>query len=264
MDLSVKLEVFDGPLDLLLHLIEKNKVSIYDIPIVEITKQYMDYLLLMKDNQLAVASEFLVMAATLLEIKSRMLIPVTEEEAEEQEDPRDELVRRLLEKKMYLEAAGDLREQYDEAQGRMYRKEDIPAEVLKYREPVDAAKVIENAGITPERLKNALDQAIRRQREKIDPIRSKFGTIKKSRAKIGEKLKKITNFAKEHKKFNFRTLLEEKKDKESIIVTFLAILELMKVGQITATQEESFGEIDMVWNTENLYRFNEKDLDQYE
>ena len=264
MDLSVKLEVFDGPLDLLLHLIEKNKLNIYDIPIVEITRQYMDYLLLMKENQLAVASEFLVMAATLLEIKSRMLIPVQEEEAEEQEDPRDELVRRLLEKKMYQEASHDLREQYDASEGRMYRAENIPPEVQKYKEPVDPAQVLKGSGITVERLKLAFDQAIRLQKEKIDPIRSKFGTIKKSRAKIGEKLKRITSYAKDHRRFSFRTLLEEKKDKESIIVTFLAVLELMKVGQITATQEESFGEIDMIWNTENQYRFNEKDLDQYE
>lgn len=264
MELSVKLEAFDGPLDLLLHLIEKNKVNIYDIPIVEITRQYMDYLLLMKENQLSVASEFLVMAATLLEIKSRMLIPQAEEEEAEAEDPREELVRRLLEKKMYQEASHDLRELYDDAEGRAYRSEAIPPEVLKYREPVDPVQVIGSSGITLERLKTALDQALRRQKEKIDPIRSKFGTIKKSRAKIGEKLKRITSFAKEHSRFNFRTLLEEKKDKESIIVTFLAVLELMKVGQITATQEESFGEIDMIWNTENQYRFNEKDLDQYE
>ena len=100
MDMTVKLQVFEGPLDLLLHLLDKNKVNIYDIPIVEITKQYMDYIREMKRHDLNVVSEFLVMAATLLDIKSKMLLPAPPEEEEEQEDPRAELVQQLLEYKM--------------------------------------------------------------------------------------------------------------------------------------------------------------------
>ena len=101
MELQVKLEVFDGPLDLLLHLIEKNKVDIFDIPIVLITEQYLDYVRKMDTKDMDVMSEFLVMAATLVKIKSKMLLPAEEEEQEEEEDPRQELVERLLEYKMY-------------------------------------------------------------------------------------------------------------------------------------------------------------------
>ncbi len=110
MELRVKLQVFEGPLDLLLHLLEKNKVNIYDIPIVEITNQYMEYIAEMKQNDLNVMSEFLVMAATLLDIKSRMLLPKKETEEEEEEDPRAELVRQLLEYKMYKCMAYELKD----------------------------------------------------------------------------------------------------------------------------------------------------------
>ena len=103
MGIPVKLQVFEGPLDLLLHLIDKNKVNIYDIPIVEITRQYLEYVNEMDRQDLDVVSEFLVMAATLLDIKSRMLLPKEEKENEEEEDPRDELVQKLLEyKKMCI------------------------------------------------------------------------------------------------------------------------------------------------------------------
>ena len=101
MGIPVKLEAFEGPLDLLLHLIEKNKINIYDIPIVEITDQYMEYIRQMKTESLDVMSEFLVMAATLLDIKSRMLLPPEVTEEGEEIEPREELVEKLLEYKMY-------------------------------------------------------------------------------------------------------------------------------------------------------------------
>lgn len=114
MELQVKLEVFEGPLDLLLHLIEKNKVDIYDIPIVTITQQYLDYMKQMNTTDMDLMSEFLVMAATLVRIKSKMLLPVEETEEEEPEDPRQELVERLLEYKMYKYASFELKDrQYD-------------------------------------------------------------------------------------------------------------------------------------------------------
>ena len=116
MELTVKLQVFEGPLDLLLHLLEKNKVNIYDIPIVEITNQYMEYIAEMKRNDLNVMSEFLVMAATLIDIKSRMLLPKKESEEEEEEDPRAELVQQLLEYKMYKCMAYELRDRQMDAE----------------------------------------------------------------------------------------------------------------------------------------------------
>ena len=109
MELTVKLQVFEGPLDLLLYLLEKNKVNIYDIPIVEITEQYMEYIREMKRQDLEVLSEFLVMAATLVDIKSRMLLPSNPDSEEEEEDPREELVQQLLEYKMYKCMAYELK-----------------------------------------------------------------------------------------------------------------------------------------------------------
>ena len=108
--IPVKLQVFEGPLDLLLHLIDKNKIDIYDIPIVEITNQYMEYIQAMDRADLNVMSEFLVMAATLIKIKSKMLLPKDEEDPEDEEDPREELVRRLLEYKMYKCMANELKD----------------------------------------------------------------------------------------------------------------------------------------------------------
>ena len=126
MGLTVKLQVFEGPLDLLLHLLDKNKVNIYDIPIVEITAQYLDYIAEMKRNDLNVMSEFLVMAATLIDIKSRMLLPAPETDEEEAEDPRTELVQQLLEYKMYKCMAYELRDRQMDAQKVLFKEPTIP------------------------------------------------------------------------------------------------------------------------------------------
>ena len=134
MELTVKLQVFEGPLDLLLHLLEKNKVNIYDIPIVEITNQYMEYIAEMKRNDLNVMSEFLVMAATLIDIKSRMLLPKKESEEEEEEDPRAELVQQLLEYKMYKCMAYELRDRQMDAEQVFFKEPTIPPEVAEYEE----------------------------------------------------------------------------------------------------------------------------------
>ena len=119
--IPVKLQVFEGPLDLLLHLIDKNKIDIYDIPIVEITNQYMDYIRAMEREDLNVMSEFLVMAATLLDIKCRMLLPKEVKEDGEEEDPRQELVEQLLEYKMYKYMSYELRDREAEGQRALYR-----------------------------------------------------------------------------------------------------------------------------------------------
>ena len=142
MELTVKLQVFEGPLDLLLHLLEKNKVNIYDIPIVEITNQYMEYIAEMKRNDLNVMSEFLVMAATLIDIKSRMLLPKKESEEEEEEDPRAELVQQLLEYKMYKCMAYELRDRQMDAEQVFFKEPTIPPEVVEYEEPVDLAELV--------------------------------------------------------------------------------------------------------------------------
>ena len=136
MAIPVKINVFEGPLDLLLHLIEKNKIDIYDIPIVEITDQYMEYIHSMEKEDLGVMSEFLVMAATLLDIKCKMLLPKEVNEEGEEEDPREELVQKLLEYKMYKYMSYELKDKMDGAVGVFYKGSTVPDEVMKYREPV--------------------------------------------------------------------------------------------------------------------------------
>ena len=150
MGIPVKLEAFEGPLDLLLHLIEKNKIDIYDIPIVEITNQYMEYIRQMQREDLNVMSEFLVMAATLLDIKCRMLLPKEVNEDGEEEDPRRELVEQLLQYKMYKYMADELKERQQGSDMVLYRGPDVPEEVLEYAEPVDLDRLL--GGLTLSRL----------------------------------------------------------------------------------------------------------------
>ena len=147
MGIPVKLEVFEGPLDLLLHLIDKNKIDIYDIPIVEITNQYMDYIRQMQRADLNVMSEFLVMAATLLDIKCRMLLPKEVNEEGEEEDPRQELVEQLLQYKMYKYIAFELKDRQLDADLVLFKKPTIPEEVREYEEPVDLDELLADVKI---------------------------------------------------------------------------------------------------------------------
>ena len=142
MGIPVKLQVFEGPLDLLLHLIDKNKIDIYDIPIVEITSQYMDYIKAMDKEDLNIMSEFLVMAATLLDIKCRMLLPKEINEEGEEEDPRAELVQKLLEYKMYKCISYELKDRQVDAQKVMFKVPTVPPEVAAYEEPVDLEELV--------------------------------------------------------------------------------------------------------------------------
>ena len=243
MGIPVKLQVFEGPLDLLLHLIEKNKVNIYDIPIVEITNQYMDYIHQMEREDLNVMSEFMVMAATLISIKCRMLLPREVTEEGEEEDPREELVRQLLEYKMYKYMSYELRDRMAEAAKNVYKLPTIPKEVLSYREPVDTEDLLD--GLTLEKLNQIFQSVMKRQEDKIDPIRSKFGKIEKEEVSLPEKMEEIEAYALEHKTFRFRQLLQKQASKVQIIVTFLAILELMKTGKIRISQKQLFDEIEI-------------------
>ena len=162
MDLTVKLQVFEGPLDLLLHLLEKNKVNIYDIPIVEITAQYMEYIAEMKRQDLDVLSEFLVMAATLIDIKSRMLLPSDPDSEEEQEDPRAELVQQLLEYKMYKCMAYELKDRQMDAQRVMFKEPTIPDEVLAYEEPLDIEELVSD--VTLAKLNDIFKNIMKKQK----------------------------------------------------------------------------------------------------
>ena len=244
MGIPVKLQVFEGPLDLLLHLIDKNKIDIYDIPIVEITRQYMEYIDAMEEADLNVMSEFLVMAATLLDIKCRMLLPKEETEEGEEEDPRQELVEQLLQYKIYKCMAYELKDRQIEGSQSYYKNPTIPQEVLEYVEPVDMDALL--SGVTLEGLRQVFRDVMKRQSNKIDPIRSKFGKIEKEEVSLPEKLTEVEEYVKKHRKFCFSVLLEQQTSKVQIVITFLAVLELMKTGKIQATQEKAFGEIMIV------------------
>ena len=241
MGISVKLQAFEGPLDLLLHLIDKNKVNIYDIPIADITEQYMEYINKMQEEDLNVVSEFLVMAATLLDIKCRMLLPKEVDEEGNEQDPRAELVEKLLEYKLYKAMAEELKDKQMDATKLYYRKPDIPKEVSEYVPEVDIKDVIGDTDLL--KLNAIFADVMRRKDEKVDPIRSKFGKIEKEEVTMSEKLVDIKAFMMEHRTFSFRELLMKGASKVAVIVTFLVVLELIKTGFVIVEQEGTCEEI---------------------
>ncbi len=246
MGIPVKLQVFEGPLDLLLHLIDKNKIDIYDIPIVEITSQYMDYIQAMEREDLNVMSEFLVMAATLLDIKCRMLLPKEVNEDGEEEDPRQELVEQLLEYKMYKYMSYELKDRQVDAERALYREPSVPGEVLEYVPPVDLDELLD--GVTLSRLNSVFQYVIKRQADKIDPVRSNFGKLEKEEVTVPEKLEYVSEYARKPGKYSFRELLERQCSKVQIVVTFLAVLQLMKEGVVRTSQEQPFEDILIISN----------------
>ena len=228
MAISVKLEAFEGPLDLLLHLIEKNKIDIYDIPIVEITAQYLDYIRQMQREDMNVMSEFLVMAATLIDIKCKMLLPKEVNEDGEEEDPRAELVQKLLEYKMYKYMSFELRDRQVDAARNMYEE------------------LIGDMNLN--KLHEIFKSIVKKQEDKIDPVRSQYGNIEKDEVDMDIKMLYVEAYAREHKTFSFRKLLEKQNSKMEVIVTFLIILELMKTGKINISQENIFDDIMITSN----------------
>ncbi len=246
MAIPVKLQVFEGPLDLLLHLIDKNKIDIYDIPIVLITEQYLSYIKQMQTTDMNVMSEFLVMAATLLEIKCKMLLPKEVNEEGEEEDPRAELVQKLLEYKMYKYMSYELKDRQVDAAKTMYKQPTLPSEVADYRPPVDYEELIGEMNLS--KLHTIFKSVVKKQEDKIDPIRSTFGRLEKDEVSMDDKFLYIEAYAKEHKRFSFRALLEAQASKMEIIVSFLVVLELMKIGKINISQEEIFDDIMITSN----------------
>ena len=241
MAIPLKLQVFEGPMDLLMHLIEKNKIDIYDIPIVTITDQYLDYVHQMEHNDMNVTSEFLVMAATLLDIKSRMLLPREENEEGEEEDPNDELVRRLLECKMSKYMSEEIKEKNRHAGMSYFRPQDLPEEVRSYVPPLNYEELIGDR--TVQSLETVFKDVLKRKKSRVDPVRSGFGKIQKEEISVADKELYIRAYLTGHPHADFREMLELENSKEEIIVTFLVILELMKHQKIRITQEEAFGRI---------------------
>ena len=242
MEIPVKVEAFEGPMDLLLHLIEKNKINIYDIPISTITDQYIEVINSMEIPDLDSESAFLVMASTLVNIKSRMLLPKEkDEETGEEIDPRAELVERLLEYKMFKYSAKLLKRNEKDAAHAVFREPQIPAEVAKYKEEPDIEAM--TAGLTLAKLHQIYNFVIKKQNGKIDPVRSSFGKIQREPVSLVQCLPTLTSYAKERGEFSFSEFLMEQPDKLHVIVNFLALLELIKLGSLQVVQNGASDDI---------------------
>ena len=229
METNFIINDFEGPLDLLLHLIKTSKMSIYDISITEITKQYIDFINKMEEMNLTVASEYLVMASELVEIKSKMLLPKSE--MEEEEDPREDLVNRLVEYQKYKDMVGMFKS-LEEDRKEIYTKEPVNFNIYSNKE-------IENDGsVTVDDLVNALSKFLKRK-EKEKPLTTK---ITKREISVSDRTNDIRKILSNKKRVSFFELFEEK-TKEYVVVTFLSILEMCKLGEITITQEDNFNNI---------------------
>ena len=241
MDISFKVQAFEGPLDLLLHLIEKNQVDIYDIPIAMITDQYLAYLSEMEKHDADITSDFLVMAATLLDIKARMLLPKDTDAEGQEEDPRAELVEKLIEYKTYKYMSLELKDKAITASRAMYKGSTVPEEVAKYEPPVDLDKFL--GDLTLARLKAVFDDVLKRSSEKVNEAAMRYGRIQREEISIPDKIVQLRAYCSEHQQFSFRSLIESQVTRVNIIATFLALLELMKTGEIWAEQEGNDSDI---------------------
>ena len=228
----VKLDAFEGPLDLLLHLIRKNEVDIYDIPIALITQQYLEYIDLMQELNLDVAGEFMVMAATLIHIKSKMLVPVNPTEAEgeeETEDPRDELVRRLLEFQRYKEAAGLL-----------HQKREIRA--ATWTRPDAALPAFDDAG--EEMIEAGLYDLIGAFKELLERRKTLLAhEVEHEGKSVEARMEELVAMLREGQSLEFLELFASDETKAGMILTFLALLELIRLKRIKVYQRALFGPI---------------------
>lgn len=239
--------MFEGPLDLLLHLIDQAEVDIYTVSIAEITEQYMRVIAEAKEAKLEIASEFLVMAATLLAIKSRMLLPKKEEEKEEKEewqeewdDPREELIDRLLEYKRYKRLGEVLREKEQE-RSRLYTRP--PLDLTPYTPPINPLE-----GITPDQLYEVFVQVLQKQEE--EPEES-LSTMQREEISVSARMEEIYAELMEKGELTFEYLLSQfRLTKERIITTFLALLELMKMRKIRCIQRGLYRDIKIEPYTE--------------
>jgi segregation and condensation protein A len=227
---NIKLPVFEGPLDLLLHLIRDNKVDIYDIPISFITSRYLEYIEMMKELNLEIAGEFLVMAATLVHIKSRMLLPPDEDvEPEQMEDPRLALVQRLLEYQAYKDAASILKEREDEALKLFSRN----------------SQEEEEEGVSPELYLfdvNLFD-LMGAFKKVLDSAPPEVRTITRETLTVKDRMVTIVEMIENLESIRFEEVFRESATRTQMIVTFLALLELLRLGLARAYQEQEFGSI---------------------
>lgn len=239
MSYKVKLEIFEGPLDLLLYLIKKDEIDIYDIPIAGITEQYLGYLEFMKLLDLNIAGEFLVMAATLMQIKSRMLLPepAKGDEEELEGDPRAELVRRLIEYKRFKEAASRLQE-------KAARQKDLFKRGVGGVETEDDSDNLFEASLFD--LITAFNKVMK------DVPKELFHEVAKDEFTVEEKMHDIFHLLVKQPSLSFMELFRRAKNRLEIITTFLAVLELTRLKEIIAVQSAAFGDIKIERNKEAI------------
>ena len=227
--INIKIPVFEGPFDLLLHLIRENKLDIYDIPISVITSQYLEYIEIMKELNLEIAGDFLVMAATLIQIKSRMLLPPDEEAAaEEQEDPRLDLVQRLLDYQKYKEAASELRTKEEEWM-RVFHKEPLAEEGEEEGELY----------LFDLSLFDLLD-AFKKILDKAPP---EIVSITRETLTVKDKISMIMEILEGKEAVRFEDLFRDGISRVQLIITFVSLLELIRLGLARVYQEKQFGNI---------------------
>jgi len=232
--MKIRLDIFEGPLDLLLYLIKKEHLNVYDIPITKVVEQYLQFLELMKLLDINVASEYLVMAANLINIKSKLLLPREEEPEEVEEDPREELVKRLLEYEKFKEAADFLKEREIE-RNKYFRR---PSVDLGKGEVYIEASIFD--------LISAFKAALKEVPKDI------FFEVVKDEFTVEDKIHDLLHMLLVNKKIYLKDLFSSAKNKLEIVVTFLAILELIKLREVVAVQEELFGSI-VIARKEDIY-----------
>lgn len=240
MPVNIKIENYEGPFDLLLHLIKKNEMDIYNIQIHEITAQYMEYLNTMKEMDLEITSEFIVIAATLMEIKSRQLLPKSKEVVEENEeaDPQKELVRKLIQYKKYKKCAEYLKE-IEEGQHFLFDKK---PEIIECKDE-KCSDILKN--VTMLQLYNIYSELLNRCINKKNKNNVIPKAIPVDKYKIQDKMEELSSAIKIHKKMDFNSVMENCDNKMETIVTFLALLELIKLKVVKVYQNGSFSNIYM-------------------
>jgi segregation and condensation protein A len=233
MKYKIKLPYFEGPLDLLLFFVKRDELNIYDIPIAKITKEFLEYIHLMQMLDLEVASEFIVMASTLMQIKAKMLLPKPEVEGEEEEeDPRAELARRLAEYKKFKELAFEFSKMEDEA-GKFFYRGYFKNDARDYFE--EDEEFLKDVSLFD--LLTAFKRALEGTRETV------YHEIETQNYKVEDEMENILNRLKFKRKFSFNEIIDSYVEKARIIVAFLALLELARLKKIRISQEEVFGEL---------------------
>jgi len=233
-DYKVKLEVFEGPLDLLLYLIKRDEIDIYDISIERITRQYLEYLQAFKELKIDIAGEFVVMAANLIYLKSRSLLPLDQqppEEDAEEDDPRWDLIRQLIEYKKFKEAAAQLHDRALE-QERIFTRDGGSAAISAAPLPLHEVGIFQ--------LIHAFQEVIKRVEARED-LQEIFG----ERFSVSDKIEKILERVGDGTPVRFSELFGQIVSRVEIVVTFLALLELIRLNQVRAMQRKMFDEIEI-------------------